>query len=46
MPASDKNDKTMAVQDPYRSYNFKLLIGDMTEGHFMECSGYFHIWLE
>ena len=39
MPANDKNDKTMAVQDPYRSYNFKLLIGDMTEGHFMECSG-------
>lgn len=39
MPESDKKDKTMTVQDPYRSYNFKLLIGDMTEGHFMECSG-------
>jgi phage tail-like protein len=25
--------------DPYRSYNFKLLIEGVTEGHFTECSG-------
>jgi phage tail-like protein len=25
--------------DPYRSYNFKLLIGNVTEGHFTEVSG-------
>lgn len=25
--------------DPYRSYNFKLIISGVTEGHFMECSG-------
>lgn len=36
-------DKTAAsdlmMEDPYRSYNFKLLIGNVTEAHFMECSG-------
>ncbi len=32
--ASDLN-----MEDPYRAYNFKLLIGDVTEAHFMECSG-------
>jgi phage tail-like protein len=25
--------------DPYRSYNFKLEINGVTEGHFTECSG-------
>jgi phage tail-like protein len=25
--------------DPYRSYNFKLVIQGITEGHFTECSG-------
>jgi phage tail-like protein len=25
--------------DPYRSYNFKLEIGGVAEGHFTECSG-------
>lgn len=25
--------------DPYRAYNFKLLIQGVTEGHFTECSG-------
>ncbi len=25
--------------DPYRAYNFKLLIGNVTEGHFTEVSG-------
>ncbi len=25
--------------DPYRSYNFKLEIDGVTEGHFTECSG-------
>ena len=30
----------MAQQtDPYRSYNFKLEIGGVAEGHFTECSG-------
>lgn len=29
----------MTGQDPYRSYNFKLVIDGATEGHFMECSG-------
>ena len=30
----------MAEQvDPYRSYNFKLEIQDVTEAHFTECSG-------
>jgi phage tail-like protein len=25
--------------DPYRAYNFKLVIQGMTEGHFTECTG-------
>lgn len=25
--------------DPYRAYNFKLVIQGVTEGHFVECSG-------
>jgi phage tail-like protein len=25
--------------DPYRAYNFKLMIQGVTEGHFTECSG-------
>jgi phage tail-like protein len=29
----------MAQTDPYRSYNFKLEIGGVAEGHFTECSG-------
>jgi len=29
----------MAKTDPYRSYNFKLEIGGVAEGHFTECSG-------
>jgi len=29
----------MAQTDPYRSYNFKLEIGGVSEGHFTECSG-------
>lgn len=29
----------MSEIDPYRSYNFKLIIEGTTEGHFMECSG-------
>lgn len=35
------NEKThdSRVQDPYRSYNFKLLIGGNVEAHFLECSG-------
>lgn len=30
----------MAQNDPYRSYNFKLEIGGVAEGHFTECSGF------
>lgn len=26
-------------KDPYRAYNFKLVIQDVAEGHFTECSG-------
>ena len=29
----------MAQNDPYRSYNFKLEIDGVSEGHFTECSG-------
>lgn len=29
----------MAANDPYRSYNFKLDINGISEGHFTECSG-------
>jgi phage tail-like protein len=29
----------MEKTDPYRSYNFKLEIGGVAEGHFTECSG-------
>ena len=29
----------MAQSDPYRSYNFKLEINGVAEGHFTECSG-------
>ena len=27
------------ITDPYRAYNFKLMIEGVTEGHFTECSG-------
>lgn len=29
----------MAANDPYRSYNFKLDINGITQGHFTECTG-------
>lgn len=29
----------MAANDPFRAFNFKLLIAGVTEGHFTECSG-------
>jgi phage tail-like protein len=29
----------MAANDPYRSYNFKLDISGVVEGHFTECTG-------
>jgi phage tail-like protein len=29
----------MAQSDPFRSYNFKLEINGLVEGHFTECSG-------
>lgn len=27
------------MQDPYRSYNFKIVIQGVVEGHFTQCSG-------
>lgn len=30
---------TGTLIDPYRAYNFKLQIQDVTEGHFTECTG-------
>lgn len=27
------------IQDPYRSYNFKVVIQGVVEGHFTQCSG-------
>lgn len=30
---------TTQYTDPYRSYNFKIVIQGVTEGHFTECSG-------
>lgn len=31
--------KEAGMVDPFRNYNFKLLIHGVTEGHFTECSG-------
>ncbi len=43
MPASAKPPtppvQPGAVADPYRAYNFKLVIGGVTEGHFTEVAG-------
>jgi len=39
MAESAKEKTELKMEDPYRSYNFKLLIGGVTEAHFMECSG-------
>ncbi|MCF8111187.1 MAG: phage tail protein [Desulfobacteraceae bacterium] len=39
MPEKTKENSELNIKDPYRAYNFKLLIGEITEGHFMECSG-------
>ena len=33
------NSPTGVFTDPYRAYNFKLVIQGVTEGHFTECSG-------
>ena len=38
-PTTQPSGATPGVfTDPYRSYNFKLLIQGVTEGHFTECS--------
>jgi phage tail-like protein len=37
MPNNGK--ATGVFADPYRAYNFKLVIQGVTEGHFTECSG-------
>ncbi|MBN1983472.1 MAG: phage tail protein [Chitinivibrionales bacterium] len=36
-----KQDQKKGIEwtAPYKGYNFKLQIGDLTEGHFKECSG-------
>jgi phage tail-like protein len=39
-PASNQSGAQPGVFiDPYRAYNFKLVIQGVTEGHFTECSG-------
>lgn len=34
-----KEQKATDWVDPYRAYNFKLIIQGVTQGHFTECSG-------
>jgi phage tail-like protein len=36
---AEQTAKTGVWVDPYRGYNFKLEIQQVTEGHFAECSG-------
>ena len=39
MPDKEKTSPMAEYNDPYRVYNFKLVIQGVTEGHFTECSG-------
>jgi len=39
MPEAETGAETGTFVDPYRAYNFKLVIQGITEGHFTECSG-------
>jgi phage tail-like protein len=39
MPEAETGAQTGTFVDPYRAYNFKLVIQGVTEGHFTECSG-------
>lgn len=37
-PANQSGAQPGVFNDPYRSYNFKLVIQGVTEGHFTECT--------
>jgi phage tail-like protein len=37
--AEENKDKAPGWVDPYRSYNFKLMIQGVAEGHFTQCTG-------
>jgi phage tail-like protein len=36
---TEETSQVLETTDPYRAYNFKLLIEGVTEGHFTECKG-------
>jgi phage tail-like protein len=38
-PEGDAGAQPGTLVDPFRAYNFKLLIDGVTQGHFTECSG-------
>lgn len=38
-PTSQSGAQPGTVAEPYRAYNFKLIVQGITEGHFTECSG-------
>jgi phage tail-like protein len=38
-PEQDPGAQPGAVVDPFRAYNFKLVIDGVNEGHFIRCSG-------
>jgi phage tail-like protein len=38
-PAQEPGAQPGTVVNPFRSYNFKLLIDGVNEGHFLRCSG-------
>jgi phage tail-like protein len=38
-PSQDAGAQPGALVDPFRAYNFKLLIDGVTEGHFIQCGG-------
>ncbi len=38
-PAAAAGAQPGAFVDPYRAYNFKLIIQGVTQGHFVECTG-------
>ena len=38
-PAQPSGAQPGVWVDPYRAYNFKLIIQGVTEGHFVDCSG-------
>jgi phage tail-like protein len=37
--ANQAGGQTGTWVDPYRAYNFKVMVDQVTEGHFTECSG-------